>query len=176
LLLAVLLMSVVCAPAAPVTAMGDSDSAYILGPGDKLKITTYGEDRLTGDFSVNGVGLVTFPLVGDVRARGQTIEQFRSDLVRRLGDYVRHPSVMVEVTNFRPVFVLGEVMHPGQFSYSEGMTIYALVAQAGGFTYRADRKRVLVRHENEAGETRYSLTAGAKVSAGDTVRIPQRFF
>jgi polysaccharide export outer membrane protein len=166
-----------CAGAPPVTAVAEAVYVYRLGPGDRLKINTYGEDRLSGDFAVNGAGVIAFPLIGDVPASGQTVEQFKTDLVHRLGSqYLRHPNLIVEVENFRPVYILGEVAKPGQFPFAEGMTVFGLVAQAGGFTYRANRGRAMIRHENDAAESTYALTSGAKVRPGDTIRIPQRFF
>ena len=150
---------------------------YRLGGGDRLKIVVYGEDKLTGEYAVNGEGIVPFPLVGDVPAKGLTIAEFRAALVRQLSsEFLRHPSVTVEVINFRPVFVLGEVAKPGSVPYAEGMTVYGLVSIAGGFSYRANTRRVMIRHENEAVEMRVPLDSQTQVAPGDTVRVLQRFF
>lgn len=150
---------------------------FRLGPGDRLKITTYGEEALSGEYAVNGEGVIAFPLLGDLPARGKTIGEFRAALLTQLGTkLLKDPSVSVEVLNIRPVFILGEVNKPGQFAYTDGLTITAVVAQAGGFTYRADEKTVWVRHENEAEERPYALGAAAPARPGDTITIRQRYF
>lgn len=148
---------------------------YRLGSGDKMKVTTYGEARLSGEFAVNDQGRLAFPLLGEIDVRGKTLNQFRADLQTRLGtQYLRDPQVSVEMINYRPVYVLGEVARPGEFAYTEKMSIYALVAKAGGFTYRASQSYVLIRSEDETEEHAVRLTSGAAVLPGDTVRIPER--
>jgi protein involved in polysaccharide export with SLBB domain len=150
---------------------------YKLGAGDKLHISTFGEDNLTGDFIVNGDGNVSFPLVGDVPSAGKTVSEFRQELTEQLGStYLRNPRVTAEVINYRPVFILGEVMHPGEFAYADKLTVYAVVAKAGGFTYRAKQNSAFIRRENGTAETEYSLTSSTAVQPGDTIRIGQRLF
>lgn len=166
-----------CASGPAVTPLADKDYDYQLGAGDKLKVVVYGEDRLTGEFPVGTDGSVSFPLVGEVPAAGRTLDAFHADLVGRLAaKFLRDPSVTVEIENFRPVFILGEVTRPGEVPYAKGMTVNSLVAVAGGFTYRADRGRAMIRHEAEPAETSYRLTSDAAVRPGDTVRIGQRYF
>lgn len=89
---------------------------------------------------------------------------------------MRDPRVTVNVASYRPVYVLGEVSNPGEYAYTERMTVYALVAKAGGFTYRANQNVAFIRHENEAQERAYSLTSGGAIMPGDTIRFEQRYF
>jgi polysaccharide export outer membrane protein len=84
--------------------------------------------------------------------------------------------VSVEVTNYRPFFILGEVQRPGSYPYAIDLTVMNAVATAGGFTYRANRSRVFIRHANAAEERAYDLTATTPVMPGDTVRIGERIF
>lgn len=149
---------------------------YRIGAGDKLAIAVFREDALTGEFTVNELGILSLPLVGEIQAGGKSVPQFREELTATLGEYVRSPRVTVSVVSYRPVYVLGEVQRPGEYEYTERMSIYALVAKAGGFTYRADQSVVFVRHENETEESAYRLTSGAAVMPGDTVRFGQRYF
>lgn len=154
-----------------------SDYVYQLGTGDKLKVTVFDDTSITGDYAVDGQGVVSLPLAGNIHAKGMTLAQFRAEVEDRLGKaYVRNPHVAAEVVNFRPVYILGDVANPGEFPFVERMTIYSLAAKAAGFTYRADRKHVYIRHEGESLETRYALTSGTAVRPGDTVRIGQRVF
>lgn len=154
-----------------------SSYTYRLTSGDKIKLTVYGDSAISGEYGVSGEGVVSLPLAGDVVARGLTLSQFRAAVEDRLGHaFMRNPHVAAEIVNFRSVYILGDVTTPGEFPFAEGMTVYALAAKAGGFTYRANRHLVFIRHAGEAVETRYRLTSGSAVQPGDTVRIGQRVF
>lgn len=167
-----------CASSVPLSpAPTLSSYAYKVGTGDRLRVTTYGEPTLSGEFAVSGAGRIAFPLLGDVEAGGKTTEEVRDSLRQLLASkFLRNPSVTVEVINFRPIYVLGEVAKPGEFAFAERLTAYALIAKAGGFTYRADKQRIFIRHENEPDERAYALTSDLAIRPGDTVRIAERYF
>lgn len=169
------------AAAAPdLAAPGPAQSSafeYRLGPGDKLKIITYGEPTLTGEFSVSDAGKIAMPLAGDITASGLTPAELQAALEGALRKgFLKNPQVGVEVLTFRPFYVLGEVNKPGEYAYSAGMTVLNAVARANGFTYRADTKRVYIKRANEPDERRYPLTTTVTVQPGDTVRIGERYF
>ena len=147
---------------------------YRLGPADQIRITVFNEPGLTGPFVVGAQGNIAYPLVGDVRAAGLTVPEFTARLTEALQQYVRAPNVSVEVTNYRPFFILGEVQRPGSYPYVVDLTVMNAVATAGGFTYRANRRRVFIRHANASEERAYDLTATTPVMPGDTVRIGER--
>jgi polysaccharide biosynthesis/export protein len=149
---------------------------YRLGPQDQLRVTVFNEPGLTGQFVVGANGTVAYPLVGDVRAAGLTITEFTETLRTALSEYVRAPNVSVEMANYRPFFILGEVQRPGTYPYSVNLTVMNAVATAGGFTYRANRSRVFIRHANESEERSYPLTVTTPVMPGDTVRLGERLF
>jgi polysaccharide export outer membrane protein len=150
---------------------------YKIATGDKIRINTFGEDRFSGEFLVHRDGKITFPLFGDIPAAGLTPPQLASAISSRMApDYLRDPRVTAEVIAFRPVYILGEVARPGEYQYAEGMTMFALIAQAGGFSYRANHKRAFVRHEGETAEQRLDIQSATPVLPGDTIRIPQRIF
>lgn len=150
---------------------------YRIGAGDRIRIATFGEDRFSGEFLVNGDGQISFPLFGNIPARGLMIPELMASIADRLrSGYVRDPHVTGEVISFRPIYILGEVARPGEYPYIEGMTIYALIAKAGGFSYRANSKRIYVRHEDAAIEQRVRLESTTPLQPGDTIRVPQRFF
>lgn len=166
---------------APVRPGGEGEllsvEDYRLGPGDEMRIVVFGQEQMTGQFIVGAGGAVVFPLVGDVPARGLTINEFNESLVARLREgYVRQPSVTVEVTKYRPFYILGEVQQPGTYPFSAGLTVMRAVATAGGFSYRANSRRVFIQHSDEASESAYELTSSTPVQPGDTVRIPERRF
>jgi polysaccharide export outer membrane protein len=148
-----------------------------LSPGDKLKITTYGEPALTGEFMISAAGTISFPLVGEVKAAGlQTADIQKTLTVSLASGYVIDPKVTVDVASLRPVYILGEVNKPGEYPYVLGLTVRGAVAKADGFTYRANEKRVFIKSAGEAAERSYKLTADIPVAPGDTLRIGERYF
>lgn len=161
--------------AADAAAATDS---YALGPGDKLRITVYNEPNLTGEYLVTPSGTVAFPLIGTVDARGQSIEAVQAAITAKLADgYVKDPRVSVEVLNYRPFYILGEVSRPGEYPYSAGLTVEQAIASAGGFTYRGNQRRVFLRRASSEGERTVDLRAKpVRILPGDTIRVGQRYF
>ena len=148
-----------------------------LAPGDTLKITTYDVPTLTGEFVISPAGTIAFPLLGAVKAAGGTPADLRKTLTEQLGDgYITNPRVTVAVAHYRPFYILGQVNKPGEYPFVIGLTVRDAVAKAGGFTYRANEKRVYIRSTGEQTEQTYKLTAGIPVAPGDTLRIGERYF
>ena len=150
---------------------------YRLGSGDEVRIIVFDEPDLSGEFVVDGDGMVSFPLIGEVRAEGRTVREFQSAVVASLrAGYLNDPRVNVEVLNFRPYYILGEVENAGEYPYTDGLTVINAVATAGGFSYRANTRRVFIRRAGSAEEIEVPLTATTPVQPGDTIRIAERFF
>jgi polysaccharide export outer membrane protein len=149
---------------------------YTLGTGDKLRVTVFGEPGLTGPYEVGSQGVIAVPLAGDVKATGLTVQELTDSLQDVLSKYIRQPKVTIEVTNYRPFFILGEVGRPGTYPYSARLTVQNAVATAGGFTPRANVRRVYIKHATELQERAYELLSTTPVLPGDTVRIVERRF
>jgi polysaccharide export outer membrane protein len=152
--------------------------SYRLGAGDKLRITVYNEPALTGEYNVTPAGAVAFPLIGSIEAGNRTIDEVTKDLTGKLAaGYVNDPRVSVEVLNYRPFYILGEVNKPGQYPYVAGMTVQQAVALAGGYTYRANEKTAFLRRQTSQAEASVELR-GQQVGVlpGDTIRIGERYF
>lgn len=150
---------------------------YHLGSGDKVRVITYGEPELTGEFLVAGDGKVSMPLVGDVKAAGLTVPQFQAAVEHALKQgYLKDPHVSVEVLTYRPFYILGEVKNPGTYAYTNGLTVVNAVATAGGFTYRANTRKVYIKRADAKDEESYRLDPTTPVAPGDTIRIPERLF
>lgn len=150
---------------------------YTLGSGDQLRIIVFGEENLSGEFFVDGAGMVSLPLVGEVPAAGMTVAEFRSVLEARLADgYLNDPRVSAEVLNYRPFYILGEVEESGEYPYTDGLTVMNAVARAGGFTYRANTRVVFIKRADTNAEVEVPLNATLRVMPGDTIRIAERFF
>lgn len=160
----------------PASADGESEE-YRLGAGDQLRITVFGEDALTGAYVVNARGRVAFPLLGEIEAGGLTLGELTEAMTRDLGArFLVNPNVSIEVANYRPFFILGEVQNPGTYPYATNLTVMNAVATAGGFTYRANTRRVWIKHADQTQERAYRLTPTMLVRPGDTVRIAERIF
>jgi protein involved in polysaccharide export with SLBB domain len=154
----------------------DAEADYALGTGDKLRVIVFGEPDLSGEFDVSGSGNVALPLIGQVRARDLTLSQFEDAVEAKFSQgYLNSPRVSVEVLNYRPFYIYGEVENSGQYPYTSGMTVLNAVAVAGGYTYRANTERALITR-GEGTEQEYPASQAIKVLPGDIVRIPERFF
>lgn len=151
---------------------------YHLGANDKVRVITYGEESLTGEFFIGGAGKVSLPLIGEVQAAGLTIPQFQKEVEKALkdGDFLRDPHVSVEVLTYRPFYILGEVTKPGEYPFTNGLTVLNAVATANGFTYRANQKRVFIKRADSNVEQEFPLTSTLPVAPGDTIRITERYF
>lgn len=151
---------------------------YKLGPGDKVRVIVFGEESLSGEFLVpGGAGTIAYPLIGDVQTAGLTVPQLQAALETKLRDGIlKEPHVSIEVLNYRPFYILGEVVKPGEYPYTNGLTVMNAVATANGFTYRANTRKVYIKRANAPSESELSLTTATPVEPGDTIRIGERFF
>ena len=135
------------------------NESYRLGTGDKLKLTVFGQDDLGGEFTVDDQGFIRLPLIGQVKAAGLTIHDFEDAVTSKLSDgYLRDPRVSVQVVNYRPFYIIGEVNKPGEYPYENGMNVLNAVSLAGGYTYRADDSVVYVRRKGNPAEEKFRLT------------------
>lgn len=151
---------------------------YRLGGGDQIRVITFGEDQLTGEFRVDDQGRVALPLLGSVPAAGLAPQELEVRIAAGLKErnLLRNPSVSVEVLAYRPVFVLGEVAKPGQYPYQPGMTMLTTVAVAGGFTYRGVQDYAAVVRTTDATAQEGIITPSSFVAPGDVIKVFERRF
>lgn len=166
------------APPLETTSAGPIETdVYRLGSGDNLRVIVFGQDQLSGQFAVDGSGRIAMPLVGEVMARGLTPRELEASLSKRLAEgYIRDPKVSVEVLNFRPFYIIGEVNKPGQYPYASGMTALSAVAAAGGFTYRGRQDYVLITRTIDGRKVERSAPPETPILPDDVIRVPERFF
>ena len=150
---------------------------YVLGTGDRVRVTVFGEPDLSGEFEIDATGKVSLPLVGDIRIGGQQLRQAEQTVADRLAQgYLASPRVNIEVLNYRPFYIIGEVNQPGSYPYVNGMSVLTAVAVAGGYTYRAKQDRVILTRANDPQRRRYRASPDTPVLPGDVVEVPERLF
>ena len=165
------------AKAASPAAAPDSISAYTLGSGDKVRVTVFGHEDLSGEFEVDGSGNISLPLIRNVKAEGLTVRQLEQSITERLSpDYLINPSVSVEVLNYRPFYIYGEVTKPGSYPFVNGMTVVNAVAMAGGFTYRARTGSVRIVRAGDPQRKPVDADKDTPVLPGDIIEVPERYF
>jgi polysaccharide export outer membrane protein len=174
----VLFVSVgLCLGFATSQAVSQSTLDYKLGSGDKVRVTVFGHEDLSGEFEVDGSGNVSLPLIRNVAAKGLTVSELEQTIIDRLKpDYLKDPSVSVDVLNYRPFYIYGEVNQPGSYAYVNGMTVVNAIAMAGGFTYRAKKSRVEIIRANDPSKSPEEAGRDTYVFPGDVIEVPERFF
>jgi protein involved in polysaccharide export with SLBB domain len=149
---------------------------YVLGIGDKLRITVFNEPTLSGDFEISSTGTIAMPLISEVQAANRTVVQVQAAITQKLSDgYMKSPHVNLEVLNYRPFFIIGEVMKPGSYNFVNGMTVVNAVAMASGYTYRADKDEITLKHGGMNGKEE-KVNEMTPVQPGDVINVPERFF
>jgi polysaccharide export outer membrane protein len=112
-----------------------------------------------------------------VRAAGLTPPQLQHAIMSRLSDgVIKDPHVTVEISTYTPIYIQGEVRRAGEFAYQPGLMVMDAVAEAGGFTYRANEHKVFIRPKGASEEELYPLDFPVPVHPGDNIRIPERYF
>ncbi len=150
---------------------------YRLDSGDRLNIVVFGQTNLTRNYSIDGGGNLAMPLIGAVQARGMTVRELENKIGNELRQgFLRDPNVTVEITTYRPFYILGEVRNPGQYPYVDGMTIRTAVAIAGGYTERANKRNAEISRQYSGRIVAGKVAPEYPLRPGDTVNIDERFF
>jgi polysaccharide export outer membrane protein len=152
-------------------------AVYTIGPGDDLNVKVVEQEELTGRYKVSADGTVSFPFLGAVPITGLTPAQAQQAIADRLSPrFLRDPYVAVEVAQYRPIYVLGEVQSPGSYPFADNLTVEKAIAAAGGYTYRGKKDPVrITRNVNDVTlvgrGSRYHL-----LLPGDVVYVYERHF
>jgi polysaccharide export outer membrane protein len=153
------------------------EDAYRLDSGDRVRIIIYGETSLSTDYGIDDAGDISFPMLGQIQARNATAQDLRSRIASGLVQkgILANPGVSVEVTLYRPFFILGEVNKPGQYPSGSDLNILSAVAIAGGFTVRADKNDISVLRTKDGQAHEWHVDLGAKLRPGDVITVPEQF-
>lgn len=150
---------------------------YRLDSGDRLRISVFEQAGLTGTYTVDQAGYISFPLIGTVPSRGRTLEDMEKIIAQKLQQgYLRDPDVTIEVDRYRSIYIMGEVGQPGQYSYVAGMTVQNAIAVAGGYTPRANQRTIDITRRVNGNIVTGRVPITDPVLAGDTLYVRERLF
>ena len=180
-LLALLLPAILgaCAriPITPQVFELSSQEAYRLATGDRLRIIVFGQDTLSNAYAVDTSGRIAFPLIGAVQARGLSPAELENAIEGKLKTgFLREPQVSVEVEQYRPFFILGEVTQSGQYPYVNGATVQTAVAIAGGFGPRGAKTYAELTRSVNGKLVTANVPINFPLRPGDTIVIKERYF
>lgn len=162
---------------APNSAINATEG-YQLEPGNRVRVTVFNEPSLSGDFTLDPIGNINMPLVGNVPSAGLTGKQLAGRVEEYLSRnrFVQTPNVSVEVQTFRPFYVMGEVRQPGEFQYNSGMTVLSAIARAGGYDYRARVEEVVLVRMIDGKQVEYRANERTPILPGDIIKVLERRF
>ena len=148
----------------PPEKKSDAAAAYRIGVNDSLQIDVFGHEDLNKTLKVSPRGLINFPLIGNVRAEGRTVDEVEADVTERLAkDYIQDPHVTVSVWEYLSqwVNVIGEVAHPGRYYMTGPTSLIDAISQAGGLVPTAGGEILITRRPEEVDPA----------SAGEVFRV-----
>jgi protein involved in polysaccharide export with SLBB domain len=123
--------------------------------GDKVRVTVFGEDKLSGDYEIDPSGYLSLPLAGTLQVAGLTKPELETAIATKL---------------------LGEVQKPGEYQYRSGLNVLSAIAVAGGTTYRANISNVLIQRSGTTQFAEFPQSPNVPVWPGDVIRVPERYF
>lgn len=151
---------------------------YVLEPGNRVRVTVFNQQNLSGDFQLDPGGAISLPLIGSVAASGVTARGLAERLEERMkrDGYLLDPRVTVDVLTFNPFYVMGEVRAPGEFPYAMGMTVLSAIARAGGYDYRGRQGDVILVRNSGGQQRELRANERTPILPGDIIRVLERNF
>lgn len=166
---------------------------YEIQPGDRLEITVYREEDLSGSYQVDPQGDLVFPLIGRIHAAKRSIEDVRQEIYEKLlADYLVNPEVTMSrdlkattESSLQSVFVLGHVKTPGSYNYEHGQTLMKAIAKAGGFAPTSNYKKITIARNVNGRKSSLTVnaddiingkTSDLALEPGDIVNVPRSMF
>jgi polysaccharide export outer membrane protein len=161
------------------------NSSYLIQPGDVLHISIWREPELNMEAVVRPDGSISYPLIGEVVARGKTIQQLREEITTKAQHFIPDANVMVTATQLQgnKIYVIGKVNRPGEFAVNRPVDVIQALSIAGGATPFADLDDIIVlRRQNDTQQvfefdyddvkTGNSLSQNIILKSGDVVVVP----
>lgn len=163
-------------PPAPQSIQAAKPSFYA---GEVVTIAVFGEDSLSGDYTISNDGFIKFPLVGDIAIIGLTQVEAELKIAQLLmkGGYLLNPEITVSAANEQTFSIMGEVLNTGEYPYKNDMTVLDAVARGGGFSYRANQTKFdIVRKMPDGSEDVINAQLSTRIAPTDIIRVRERFF
>lgn len=161
-----------------------TNASYVIGPADVLHVSVWKEQDLTNTMPVRADGMISLPLLNDVKAAGLTPMELAASITEKLKKYITDPRVTVEVTqmNSQRIYITGEVLHPGSMNLTPDMTVLQALASAG-FTQFANTKGIYVLRTDSGKQQKIAVNYKKLVKGddmqqnillkpGDTIVVP----
>jgi polysaccharide export outer membrane protein len=171
-------------PALPTPAAAAPADSYIIGASDMLAVTVWKETSMSGSDLVRPDGMISLPLLGDVKAAGLTPLELSSQIAARLKKYIQDPNVSVVVVaiHSKIVYLLGEVGKKGPLEMTPGMTMLQAIASAGGLTDYANTKKIYILRDEDGKHQKIPVrykdalkgdgSLDVVLKPGDTIVVP----
>jgi polysaccharide export outer membrane protein len=166
----------------PEQRMGE---AFLVGPGDVLEVSVWNDETLTREVIVRPDGFISFPLIGEVRAEGRSVDDLRKAVEEKMAEYVPDVpvTVMLRQLGSTRVYVIGKVQAPGAFMLQDETRVIQVLSMAGGPTTFADKGDIIVIRYVGDGEQVFefdydevvrgeNLSQNILLQPGDTVVVP----
>ena len=178
-------------PLAPTRLDSISDYTYQIGPGDNLNIVIWRNPELSSSVPVRPDGMITTPLVEDIKATNKTPTQLAREIEKALTKYIQDPIVTIIVTGFvgpysEQIRIVGQAARPQTLPYRQNMSVLDVMISVGGLTDFAAGNRATILRTGE-GSTQYrvrlndllqkgDVSANVDMRPGDVLIIPESYF
>lgn len=150
---------------------------YLVGVGDEIEITVYGEKDLTTKVKIARSGKIYFPFLDDIPVIGLSLQEIENKIhAGLLGDYLVNPQVSVSIVEYRPFFIHGQVVKPGGFPYQEDLRLDKAIALAGGLTNRASKVDWIITRTVKGNTVTIKANIATLIQPDDIIKIEQSFF
>jgi polysaccharide export outer membrane protein len=169
------------APAMPALAVPDS---YVIGESDVIAVTVFKEPTLSSNMLVRSDGMISLPLLGDVKAAGKTPLQLADEVTAKLKKFIQDPNVTIVLNqmNSKKIYLIGEVGKPGPMVLTPGMTLLQAIATAGGISEYANAKKMYILRTEDGKQKKIPLqykqalrgdsSLNLTLNPGDTIVVP----
>lgn len=171
----------------PVPPTAVPPANYVLGAGDQVEITVFGQPDLTTTATIRPDGMIALPLVKEVKAAGKTAPQLEAELTGLYRKYLKTPSISIAVRQFQMnhIYVMGEVAKPGRYDLTDNMTVLDALTLAGGTTDMANLDGTHIARKEDGKSKAIAVkmnqvmlgkdaAQNLKLENGDLVYIPRR--
>jgi polysaccharide export outer membrane protein len=171
-------------PAAAVAAAPALNDSYVIGASDIVMVSVLKEPTLTSSLLVRPDGMISMPLLGDVKASGLTPLQLAAEITAKLKKYIQDPNVTIILNqmNSKKVYLIGEVGRTGPVELTPGMTLLQAIATAGGLTQYANAKKIYILRTEGGKQQKIPVqykqalrgdgSLNLTLNPGDTIVVP----